>query len=561
MHRPATSSILPRRAVSALRLLLGSLVLAGAASAADAKAAARSPNEPPFTVAKPALRPIDKPDAVVQMDGTGAGLDKLHAAFRAGGTVVIDSGGKPMTIVLDKELVMAQAAKPLVLDGLGLVTFDGQGKTRAIAKEWKTDLTVQRCRFVHCRADKLGGAIATINFDGALAVIDCQFEDCKTTSKGPDIGGGAIGVRGQRPMLISNCSFTDCAASNGGAINTIQCLVQLIDCSFERCEAFGIGGGADQGPTGQGGIGGAVYCDSVSFTSPDWEYFVAGCLFTGNHAGDHAGAMFAYTDPSKLAGTIFWNDHFEANSVGPAGAKVRHAGAIYTQDSRHLWVGGCSFWDNACPGVGGAIFTAGNVQQTFINCEFHGNKPEFSGKGDNLVFTRSDIPPCVAALGNRMPGPVLKKLAKKVEKLEKAEKPASAPGGPAGPVAERAKPQPDAIAAYTKRLQDSARDAAATGRGPIFELSTLKSKVTVEQADAGGLTVRMGESVLTVTWASLDDGDRAELATALTRSDAPADHALAAFWLRVAGRDADAAAQTGKAGDEAGSIEAAFAAK
>jgi hypothetical protein len=533
------------------------LLLCLAVVLAAGQAPAPAGIQPPFIVPKPAPVVIAKPDWTIKLKDGQPDIARLREAFSSGGTIVFDTGGQPVTLKLDEQLLMSQRAQPIVLDGMGLVTIDGQEKTRAIAKEWKTDLTVQRLRFVNCRAKDTGAAIWNTNFDGKLSVIDCQFENCKTTEKGPDDGGGAIGVRGQKPMLISNCSFVDCDASNGGAINTIQCEVYLIDCSFEQCDAFGLGGGADQGPVGQGGIGGAVYCDTVNNPREGWEYFIAGCLFRNNTAGDHAGGMFAYNN-DKQGGHIFWNCHFENNTVGKD-ARVKHAGAIYTQHSRHLWVGNCSFWDNATPGGGGAIFTALNVKEEFINSQFAGNSPEFSKEGSGLTFKKSSPPPSVAALG-RVPGPVGAWFSAEPAKKGKAKpsKPESKPAAPAVAAKPRVQPTPEARTAFTAQLQTRAIAAASTGKGPVFLLASMKAQATMEAADAQGMELRVGGTVLSVAWKTLSDADRAEMAIYLARSGMMADWALAAFWLKVAGRDAESATALSKSGADGAAVEAAF---
>jgi len=530
--------------------------LAAVLAAAQAKAPAGP--QPPYLVAKPEPVVIAKPDWTIKLKDGQPDIARLREAFASGGGIVFDTGGQPVTLKLDEQLLMSQRATPIILDGMGLVTIDGQEKTRAIAKEWKTDLTVQRLRFINCRAKDTGAVIWNTNFDGKTTVIDCQFENCKTTQKGPDDGGGAIGVRGQRPLLVSNCSFLDCDASNGGAINTIQCEVYLIDCSFEKCDAFGLGGGADQGSVGQGGIGGAVYCDAVKDGKDGWEYFVSGCLFRDNTAGDHAAGMFAYTQTDKQEGHVFLNCHFERNVVGKD-ARVKHAGALYTQHSRHLWMANCSFWDNSCPGQGGAIFMALNVKEEFINCQFANNTPEFNREGTGLSFKKSSPPPSVAALG-RVPGPVGAWFSVEPAKKGKAKpaKPEAKPATPPAAAKPRVQPTSEARTAFTAQLQTRAIAAAGTGKGPVFLLASMQAQATMESADAQSMELRIGGTVLSVAWKTLADADRAEMALYLTRSGTAADWAQAAFWLKVVGRDAESATALSKAGTEAAAVEAAF---
>lgn len=388
-------------------------------------------------------------------------------------------------------------------------------------------------------------------------MIDCAFEDCKTTASGPDIGGGAICVRGQRPMLISNSSFKDCAGSNGGATNTIQCDVQLIDCSFENCQAFGLGGGADAGPTGQGGIGGAVYSDAVTLQAPGWEYFLAGCLFRSNFAGDHGGAIFAYCDPNRNAGGIFWNCHFEANTVGDKG-KLKFAGAIYTQYHRQLWVGNCSFWDNKASGQAGTVFMAANGEQTYINCEFAGNDSEFSGSGTALAFKRISPPASVRGLG-RIPGPFNQQAPgapSPVKDKEKKEKPKAQPAAPVVV----AKASDEARDRFDQRLRARVAAAAAAGKGPIFILTSMRSEATLRAVGDAGCEVDVGGSSLSLAWRTFTDADRMGMAQYLARSGQPEDLVLAAFWLRVAGKTVEAQACEARAGEAAAEVRAAFAA-
>ena len=526
-----------------LCLLVAAIALAGEPAAPT----------PPWTVPKPAPTLIAKPDWTIPLRGGVPDVGRLREAFRAGGSIVFETEGKPITLLLDEQLLMSQQAKPIILDGMGLVTIDGQGKTRAIAKEWKTDLTVQRLRFVRCRTDKEGAAIWNVNFDGSLRVIDCAFEDCKTTAAGPDIGGGAICVRGQRPLLVSNCSFKDCDGSNGGGINTIQCDVWVIDSAFEGCDAFGVGGGADAGPTGQGGIGGAIYSDALTLQQAGWEYFIAGCLFRGNTAGDHGGAIFAYCFPNKNAGGVFWSCHFEGNRVGDKG-KLQFAGCIYTQYHRQLWVGNCSFWDNAAR-RDGTIFRAMNGQETFINCEFGGNTPEFDGQGTGLVFKQGSPPLSVRALG-RVPGPLNQQAPgapPPVKEKKEKEKPKPLPPAPVA-----AKASAEARKGFDERLRTRAAVAAKAGKGPLFMLSSMKSEAALVVIDGDGCEVEVAGSRLSVAWRTLADSDRAGMAVYLARSGDPADLALAAFWLRVVGKAADAQAYEARAGDAAKEVRAAF---
>ena len=221
--------------------------------------------EKPPVVVEP-LRPVDvaRPDFVVG-NGTPASitLQALQAALLRGGMITFNPGGRPVTLPVTKTLTLPVNTRPTVLDGGGLVTLDGLGRNQILIKGWKTVLTVQRLKFIAARTAKEGAAIKVENWDGALSVIDCQFDNCKTTEPGPDIGGGAIRTLGQKHCQVSGCKFHDCAGSNGGAICSLGSQLTLVNCSFTNCTAFGYGGGMDARPKGKGmgGVGGAVYVE------------------------------------------------------------------------------------------------------------------------------------------------------------------------------------------------------------------------------------------------------------------------------------------------------------
>ncbi len=70
--------------------------------------------------------------------------------------------------------------------------------------------------------------------------------------------------------------------------------------------------------------------------------------------------------------------------------------------------------------------------------------------------------------------------------------------------------------------------------------------------------VEVAGSRLTVAWRTLTAADRAGIASYLARSGTAADLALAAFWLRVAGRTAEAQGFEARAGEAAAEVRAAF---
>jgi predicted outer membrane repeat protein len=319
---------------------------------------------------------IVRPDFVVG-NGTPASvtLENLQAALNRGGTIVFNTGGRPVVLPVTKTLILPVNTSPTVLDGGGMVTLDGLGRNQILVKGWKTVLTVQRLKFTAARAAKEGAAIKVENWDGALSVIDCQFDNCKTTEPGPDIGGGAIRALGQKHCLVSGCKFYDCAGSNGGAICSLGSQLTLVNCTFTNCAAFGYGGGADAKPKGKGmgGIGGAVYVDGVSQNGAEPRLYVGQCVFRNNSAGDHGGAVFAFTYRQAQNFSIFHASIFDGNKVtAERDLYLGFAGAVYTQDSEVYFLNS-TFRNNACPKLGAAIFIATDRKARIANCEIAGN--------------------------------------------------------------------------------------------------------------------------------------------------------------------------------------------
>jgi hypothetical protein len=308
----------------------------------------------------------------------------LQTALNAGGKIVITHGGTARTIVLTAgannlpALTMPSSSgnpKSVILDGSGVITLSGNTLYKILQLNDRAQLWVQNMKFEKARTDKTGAAIENIN-DGVtgstlrqVTLINCSFDDCKTTSTGPDIGGGAVRFWNGQHTRISGCTFTNCSGSNGGAVNSLGTQLTIINSTFTNNSAFGTGGGSDQGPTGQGGIGGAVYVDNVSNSgSLMWQLSITGCTFDSNHANDHAGAVFGFTDPAKSSTSIVDRCTFKSNTV-PTG--LGKGGALYSLNGS-LTLSNSTLNLNSAVGDGGALACSNN-SSLIANCTFQGN--------------------------------------------------------------------------------------------------------------------------------------------------------------------------------------------
>jgi len=316
----------------------------------------------------------------------------LDACQGVGGVITFDTGGTDVTLTLSNQLdvplwhVAGTPAPPIVVDGGGRITLDGNNTTRIMEKDWQADLTVQNISFVNGRVGEDGGdagsaesgaAINVKNYDGRLTVINCQFDNCHCTPDGPDRGGGAIRAPGQRHVIISDCTFNNCSGSNGGAVNTLGSQLTIINSTFTNNEAHGYGGGADavgNGGDGMGGIGGAIYTDGISQNADLPRFVLYDCVLTGNRAGDHGGAIFHYTIASAANVSVICRCTFDDNAVNYNAATnyLGRCGAIYAQGT-DLTVVDSTFSNNDAHDGAGAIAIYSDKTCRIANCTFYNN--------------------------------------------------------------------------------------------------------------------------------------------------------------------------------------------
>jgi len=263
---------------------------------------------------------VTTPDQVVG-DGTpeSCTCDAFIEAVAKGGKIVFHCGDDPLTITLDKPAKIFNDAIPdVVIDGNGLITLSGGGKTRILYmntcdpdQHWTTDhcqnqdhprLTLQNITL----AD--GNSTAETEYDGGGAVwvrggrfkaVNCRFFNNACAGTGPDVGGAAIRVFSQysnAPVYLVNCTFGGAEGfgnfgSNGGGISSIGVSWTVINCLFSHNRATGNGGNPSQTGTPGGGSGGAIYNDGNTMTLT-----VLGTLIENNTVNAYGGAIFFVTN-------------------------------------------------------------------------------------------------------------------------------------------------------------------------------------------------------------------------------------------------------------------------
>ncbi|HEX8548077.1 MAG TPA: hypothetical protein VF691_14040 [Cytophagaceae bacterium] len=241
------------------------------------------------------LENVTSPNQVVG-NGTPASCtcDAVVAAISKGGKITFNCGPSPMVIKMDRPAKVFNDALPdVIIDGGGLITLSGEGKTRILYmntcdknQNWTTDhcqnqdhprLTVQNITFAN------GNSIADKEYDGGGAIwarggrfkaVNCRFFNNVCGPTGPDVGGGAIRAFSQYndlPAYITNCTFggregLGNQGSNGGAISSIMVSWTITNSLFSYNKAIGKGGNPAQAGTPGGGSGGAIYNDGNKMT-------------------------------------------------------------------------------------------------------------------------------------------------------------------------------------------------------------------------------------------------------------------------------------------------------
>jgi hypothetical protein len=224
----------------------------------------------------------------------------------------------------------------IIIDGGGLVTLSGGGKTRILYMNtcdpdqvWTTPhcqdqdhprLTVQNVTFTN------GNSTGEAAYDGGGAIwvrggrfkaVNCRFFNNVCADTGPDVGGGAIRVFDQYqdlPVYIVNCTFGGLEGygnlgSNGGGISSIGVSWTIINSLFSFNRAIGFGANPAQSGTPGGGSGGAIYNDGNTMTLT-----VLGTRIEHNQVNEHGSAIFFVSNDHS--GNMVINDSVIINNFG-----------------------------------------------------------------------------------------------------------------------------------------------------------------------------------------------------------------------------------------------------
>ncbi len=284
------------------------------------------------------LEDVTNPDHIIG-NGTpeSCTCDAVVDAVALGGKIVFDCGSDPVVIPMDRPAKVFNNANPdIVIDGGGLVTLSGGGKTRLLYMNtcdqnqvWTTShcqnqdhprLTIQNLTLTDgnskSETEYVGGGAIWVR-GGRLKIINCRFFNNVCADTGPDVGGGAIRVFSQyenQPVYIVNSTFGGAEGygnigANGGAISSIGVSWTIINSLFSHNKAIGNGGNPAQENTPGGGSGGAIYNDGNTMTLT-----VMGTRIEQNEVNAYGSAIFFVTNDHS--GDIKIHDSVIQNNIG-----------------------------------------------------------------------------------------------------------------------------------------------------------------------------------------------------------------------------------------------------
>lgn len=314
---------------------------------------------------------------VTVSDCSETGLAQAVQAVTAAGSGTIQFACPAGTVIrLTSHKKFSGKGGVYVLDGGGLVTLDGQGKTRLLYSQPgdRLSLTVKNIILSNGyagsdskseRAANQGGAIYSGYFN-SLSVENAHFLNNRALAERNGYhGGGAIAIDSESTAQVSNCTFTGNIAPSGGAINGLRTDLTIRQSVFQ----------GNTSTNGTKGGGGAVYNDGGKITLID-------SLILNNRAVILGGGMFDWAN--KYKGAKHSGPTLIENCVF-AGNEAKHGGAFWKGGNRLLVMNKSSIIGNTAVKIGGGISGTGpgpNFQIT--NSTISGNRVLHTGSAGGI---------------------------------------------------------------------------------------------------------------------------------------------------------------------------------
>ncbi|MEQ9553852.1 MAG: DUF4114 domain-containing protein [Coleofasciculus sp. G3-WIS-01] len=275
------------------------------------------------------------------------------------------------------------AWEPIEVTLKHLTIADGKttekGEDGAGAGVWtfsSTKLTIENTNFKNNHANGEGGGAIYAGWRSTNIVINSTFEGNSTSGNSltgkSERGGGAIAVKSESSLTVTNSQFTNNTGINGGAINTLLGGLIVENSTFTQNDSTP--GGAF-GPHTMG-YGGAIYTDGASATtdrSTSGTIEIRNSRFEGNKGAGQGGGLLLFGYPGDQViienSTIIDNQVIASVNGDALGGGLRHGNS-------ELIIRNTTFANNRALVQGGGLWIGEESPVTIENSIFYGNRAE-----------------------------------------------------------------------------------------------------------------------------------------------------------------------------------------
>jgi len=316
---------------------------------------------------------------------TESALDNAITTLKnaGSGTLTFNCGGA-VTIALNTQKRLDKPG-PYTIDGGGMVTLDGQSKTRILYFGDKVTFTVKNITLVNGKAasDASGsrsanqGAGIYSGLGNTVTIDNVTFRNNYATGTALIWqGGGALRIDDSTVATVNNSRFYNNKANAGGAINNLLSRLTVTNSVFDGNNAFDPGrGGAIVG-------GGAIYNDMGKMT-------ISGSTFTNNSAVRLGGAIYTwaaqnyanYSGPVEITDTLI-----KGNKL--TGAES-NGGGIYHGSTNSLTLNRVTLADNVAGKNGAGLMGSDGSTFRILNSTISGNRLTPKGVGAGISIFNS----------------------------------------------------------------------------------------------------------------------------------------------------------------------------
>lgn len=275
--------------------------------------------------------------------------------------------------------LQSTSVQPTTLSLIKLKVINSYTATEggAIKAEHQGIINLTNCTFMNNVAND-GGSVVYSGWESKVTILNCKFDSNVSTANNTE-RGSTIVLFGPFNQVIKNSEFTNNRGINGGAINSLNAILLIEDCIFTNNRTTDAYFDSGQPNDFLRGFGGALYTDRASQGPPNTDpgtITLRRCRFEGNTGNGEGGACYLYTDATDnvLIDECYFDNNESQTLTG--GTNGGSGGAIqHMNNSNNLGfvVRNSTFSNNKAAVTAGAIRVDWADTQ-ISNCTFYNNK-------------------------------------------------------------------------------------------------------------------------------------------------------------------------------------------